>query len=111
MSTYADLKGQIATDLRRSNIASEIAQAVQDAIRDHSSERFWFNETATPFTLTMVLQQDIYNITPTATIQEFIKIDRIRSRTSPAATSNWYTLKQTNWLMVEELYSISTNGQ
>jgi hypothetical protein len=120
MATFGDLKGEIATDLRRGNLGSEIATAVLDAIRDHESERFWFNQTDTAITATLVVgtvdgTNDIVTPAnmglPSSVAREFIKIDKIRSRVAADNTSNWYTLKQTDWHTIEYLYSIKTSGQ
>ncbi len=52
MPNLGDLKALIARDLRRSNLGPEIADAIPDAIRDHETARYWFNETfPRPYTL------------------------------------------------------------
>lgn len=42
--TLGDLKGRIADELDRSDLASQIGLAVDDAITEAASNRFWFNE-------------------------------------------------------------------
>jgi hypothetical protein len=95
MPNLGDLKALIASDLRRSNLADEIANAIPDAIRDHESERFWWNETfPRPYTLTVspnggaggsgvpidaTAQGDVYFLTPQNPVQEFIRIDNVRA--------------------------------
>lgn len=44
MTTLSVLKSTIANDLARSDLTSEIAAAIEEAIRHYSAERFWFNE-------------------------------------------------------------------
>src|SRR5262252_4776268 len=93
MANFADLKAQVATDLRRSNLGPEIAKAVLDAIRDHDSERFYFNDYAV-YTLTLIQGIDEYNLAPQAPIQEFIKIDTVRAQQS-TPNGSWYTVVET----------------
>jgi hypothetical protein len=45
MSDLATMKQRIATELRRSNIATQIANAITDAINAYKFERFSFNQT------------------------------------------------------------------
>ncbi len=42
--TLGDLKARIADELDRSDLASQIALAIQDAITEAAGNRFWFNE-------------------------------------------------------------------
>jgi hypothetical protein len=106
MASYGDLKAQIASDLRRSNLPTEIAQAVLDAIRDYDIERFYFNETAV-YTLTTVPGQDEYPITAQSPILEFIKIDNLRAQ----AGNVWYDVTRETMDDIERLYSAPSNGQ
>src|SRR5215510_6579896 len=107
MPTLGDLKSQITSDLRRTNLATEIAAAIPDAIRDHDSERFWWNDTLNPYTLTIspgggtgttgpgnTPAGDIYLLAPQPPVHEFIKIDLVRAEIPGV----WYTVKPTDWL-------------
>jgi hypothetical protein len=106
MATFGDLKSQIANDLRRSNLTSEIATAVLDAIRDHDTERFWFNEHEI-YLLNTVDGTDEYTLAAQAPIQEFIMIDKVRVQVG----NTWYTLKESTWDDMEEAFSSPTSGQ
>ena len=44
MATLADLRARIADDLARDDLATQIADAIRDAVRRYEGERFWFNE-------------------------------------------------------------------
>lgn len=77
MATYSDLKSQIADDLRRSDLTSQIATAVKSAIRDHSKERFWFNETRS-YALTLTSGTSEYTLSAAAPVYNFIKIDWVK---------------------------------
>lgn len=69
--TLGDLKARIADELARSDLSSQIALAVDDAIDTASSHRFWFNEVA-GLQLTLVAGQDTYN---DASIDALTEID------------------------------------
>jgi hypothetical protein len=121
--TLGDLKAQIASDLRRTNLSVEIANAIPDAIRDHDTERFWWNDTAPqPYTITVKPnggdpgsgvpgntspQGDVYFLGPQGNIQEFVKIDMVRA----LIPGVWYTVKATDWTTIEFFYSTLSNGQ
>ena len=120
--TLGDLKAQIASDLRRSNLGPEIAAAIGDAIRDHDAERFFWNEAyPVPYTLTIspgggvagtgapsaTPQGDLYLLTPQGNIQEFVKIDMVRA----LIPGVWYTVKSGDWTTLEFFYSTLSNGQ
>jgi hypothetical protein len=106
MANFGDLKAQIASDLRRSNIPSEIAAAILDSIRDYDTERFYFNETAI-YALTTAAGVDEYSITPQSPIQEFIRIDTVRAQVG----NTWYALARVTPDEIEELFSVATSGQ
>src|SRR5262245_46731610 len=107
MSTYSDLKTLVAQDLSRSDLTSQIATAILSSIQDHSVERFYFNEVR-DFSLSLTTgSSGIYAITPTSTIQEFIKIDWIRVQIG----SQWTRLDRIDADNMEELRSTTTTGQ
>jgi len=123
MPTLGDLKAKIAQDLRRSNLTDEIADAIPDAIRDHDTERFWWNDTApSAYKLTVTPNGgtgtngptggpagDVYFLAPQPAIglQEFVKIDMVRAQIPVV----WYTVKATDWDKLEFFYSTLSNGQ
>jgi hypothetical protein len=45
MTTLATMKARIASELRRTNITTQIASAIQTAIESYQHERFFWNET------------------------------------------------------------------
>jgi len=121
--TLGDLKDQIVSDLRRTNLGPEIAAAIPTAIRDHDSERFWFNQTypqayaltisangGIPSDTVSSARGDCYALNPQQGYQEFIMIDEVRAQLSPPL-GVWYTVKQTDWQTVEHYYSTLSNGQ
>lgn len=77
MSTYAELKAQIADDLRRSDLTSQIARAVLSSVRDHGAERFWFNETRS-YTRALSAGTSEYSLSEQAPVSRFVKIDWVK---------------------------------
>jgi hypothetical protein len=106
MATFGDLHDQIASDLKRSNLNQEIWTEIVSAIRDHSSERFWFNEVDF-YPLNTVAGQDEYLIFQQNGIEEFIMIDMVRSQIG----NTWYTLERVTPDQMEIDYSAPTSGQ
>lgn len=50
MSNYETMTGRIAREIHRSDLTTEIEEAVLTAITQYEGERFWFNETHTSLT-------------------------------------------------------------
>lgn len=60
MSTLAVMKARIADELGRSDLTSQIAYAISDAIEAYQDERFHFNETRA-ITFSTVAEQEFYD--------------------------------------------------
>lgn len=76
VATLADLKARIADDLTRTDITSQIAAAITDAITHYQDTRFYFNETRNS-TFYTVASQQIYDVADLADIPKFTTIDGI----------------------------------
>lgn len=87
MSTLAALKSRIADELARTDLNSQIAQAVSEAIYDYQSTRFSFNQARE--SLSTVADQEFY--TSDDLPGEVIEIDSIR------ATINGRTYQLAVW--------------
>lgn len=75
MSTFTQLKSQIANDLRRTDIDSEIEDAIHEAIRAYEGDRFWFNER---YRVSVTLSTSSATIALTSIDPYFREIDRVR---------------------------------
>lgn len=76
MTTLAVMKARIADELARSDLTSQIAYAITDAIDAYSDRRFHFNEgRATTFDT--VASQEFYDADDAAAIATIQKIDYI----------------------------------
>lgn len=76
MATFLALKTEIAGDLKRSNLTTEIAAAVQSAIAWNERTRFWFNETRS-VTFNTVASQEFYGTADSTDIPNMLKIDSV----------------------------------
>ena len=76
MSTLAVLKAEIADDLPRSDLTTQIAAAITSAIEHYKTTRFYFNESRST-TFSTVASQSEYTSTDHANIPLFFIIDEV----------------------------------
>lgn len=84
MSSYAELQAAIVDDIARNDLATQVKNEIQRAIRIHQSERFWFNETRNCTFNTTIGQSDYTFdstlsgpalIVPPVSLVDFIELD------------------------------------
>ena len=75
--TFAEIKASIADDLARSDLTTQIAQAVLDAILDQERTRFYFNERRDAPAFSTVAGQEIYTAAAYADIATIVHIDTL----------------------------------
>lgn len=75
MTTRSQVEAQIADDLARSDITSQISDAVNTAIRSYRFERFGFNEA---YKVTATLSTSADTMALSGLSVRFRKIDRVR---------------------------------
>lgn len=78
MTTYtlAGLKARIADDLARSDLTTQIADAIEDSIEFFKKKRWYFNETRTA-TFATVAAQSFYDSSDDADIPLFLELDEV----------------------------------
>lgn len=76
MATFGELKTRVSNDLVRPNLLTEIGYAINEAIRDYSSERFWFNQSRS-VTFNTVASQRWYTSSDNASIPNLAVIDQV----------------------------------
>ena len=76
MTTLAIMKARIASELRRSDLTTQIADAINTAIGAYEHERWYVNETREN-TFTTVAEQPNYGVSDAAFIGVLSKIDYI----------------------------------
>jgi hypothetical protein len=76
MTTLADIEARIASDLTRSDLTSQIANAVSDAIDFYQRSRFWFNVSRLQ-TFSTVPGQQAYTASDLAIIPAIIRVDAL----------------------------------
>ena len=104
MSDLATMRARIASELRRSNITSQIASAITTAIEVYQDERWAFNERR-DVTFPTVALQEFYTSADSASIPLLIKLDYANVYVGGTA----YTLVPQSAATMEELSDSSTN--
>jgi hypothetical protein len=77
--TLGDMKDRIARELRRSNIDTQIAEAISTTIQAYQAERWHFNESR-DVTFNTVAQQEFYDEDDLAALGNIMKIDYVKVR-------------------------------
>lgn len=76
MATLSEIKTDCISDLQRPDLADEIVRAINDAIRNYSSTRFWFNQSRT-LTFNTIAGQSAYSSADNSQIDNIMEIDQI----------------------------------
>lgn len=76
MSTLAVLKAEIADDLARSDLTTQIANAITAAIEHYKTERFFFNESYSA-SFSTVSTQSAYSSADDGDIPLFLEVDGV----------------------------------
>lgn len=74
MSTLTIMKARISDELARSDLTTQIAYAITDAIERYQGDRFWFNESR-DVTFNTVASQEYYTSSDNANIPNIYAID------------------------------------
>lgn len=98
--TYGVLQSDIADELARSDLTSQIKRAIVSAIDHYSRERFWFNETT--FEVSLSASQASYGSADAAQIAQLVLIDSVRLTVNSNST---YTLIPRDWAYIESVES------
>ncbi len=92
VSDYGTMQQRIADELARSDLGSQIRNAIQSSIRKYERKRFYFNETTGDFTLSV--GQYIYTESDFGPIGTLVDIDDLK-----------ITVSGTTYLLDERDYS------
>lgn len=76
MTTLTIMKARIADELARSDLTSQIAYSITDAIERYQPERFWFNESR-DVTFNTAAAQEFYTSSDNALIPDIYAIDYV----------------------------------
>lgn len=78
MTTLATMKSRIADELSRTDLTSQIATAINDAIALYQPKRFYFNETnANGLQFTTVASQETYDKNDLASLEYLYDVDDV----------------------------------
>ncbi len=81
MTTLSVMKSRISSELRRSNIDTQIASAIDSAIASYQHERWWFNES-TEILFSTVAAQWAYGADDDADLGNLQRIDYVQATVS-----------------------------
>lgn len=87
MTTLATMKARIASELRRNNLTTQIADAINTAIEAYQHERFTFNETR-DIEFDTVAAQEFYDASDDEALGRLKRIDYVVAEIG----SSYYTL-------------------
>jgi hypothetical protein len=79
MGTFSDLQTNIANDLTRNDLGSQIKSAIGDAVKFYETSRFWFNTTRSK-TFQTKATQAAYDGDDLAEIPNIIRIEKLYLR-------------------------------
>lgn len=97
MSTLGALKSRIADDIARSDLATQIGEAITDAITYYSEARFFFNETRSS-TFATVADQSTYSVVDDADIPLWLDLEEVWLTDSSGEA---YNLRRVDWAGIE----------
>lgn len=109
MSTLGTLKAEIADDIARSDLTTQIASAISSAIDHYKSRRFYFNETRS-VTFNTVAGQSTYDVGDNVNIPLFAKLDDV-FLTDTGGTVSCLDREQEPASMEELLDSSAASGE
>lgn len=96
MATLTTLKSQIADDLQRSDIDSQIETSILNAIRAWEHERFGFNER---YAVTATLSTSVDAVALSSLPVRFLEIDRLRIQLGDNRTWDDLYARDYYWIM------------
>lgn len=106
-TNFGTLRAKIADDLARSNLTTQIGDAINEAIADLDAERFWFNNQRS-LTFNTVAGQEFYSSSDNANIPNIIRIDQLI--VGDGTNDEWPAIRKDNDLL-ELLDPPSTRSQ
>ena len=95
---FGTMTNRIANEIRRTDLTTEIATEVQDAIKFYEAERFWFSESRTN-TFNTVASQEFYSSADLAVMPIVVHIDEAVITIS----GNRYPLNRRDWDYMEHI--------
>lgn len=96
--TRTQLEAKIADDLARSDLTTQITDAVEIAIKAYEEEPFWFN---TVYRSSATLSSSLANIALSSLTTRFLNFDRIRINSGGTADIDLYR-RDYAWIMTRQ---------
>lgn len=111
MTTLGVLKSRIADDIARSDLTTQIATAISNAVRHYERERFWFNEATASLvtaasTQTVALPSDFMaadNVRVTVNGSTYDLIQRTKAYIDALTTTPTHVGQPSDWTIFANL--------
>lgn len=87
-NSYGDMQNRIADELLRSDLTSQIQEAIQTAIREYESRPFYFNQLRNASAFSTVRGQEFYSNSDSPLVASMATLNRVQVMVS----GNRYTL-------------------
>lgn len=101
MTTFAEVRDSVLTDLHRRDLTSQVETALRNAADKLAMDRYWFNETQSSFTVTTTSDYDLATVLPTMLAVDTM---RIWNNGTPSV------LRRISWDSLAELDETLGNG-
>jgi len=98
MATKADLLAKINDDLARSDLATQVTDAIDYAIEQNERERFWFNEEDN---ISVTLSSGVAQLALSALPKKMFQLDRVRVKQSSGTFIDMYG-RDRNWIAARQ---------
>ena len=105
MTTFAEIKSRIASELHRTDLTTEIDRAVKKAVQYYTSQRTYFNESSATFNT--VANQVEYTNPATGIVELDLVTMNVNGRTQELTPKPWQELAaqdQTSWAGTPSFY-------
>jgi hypothetical protein len=105
MTTFAEIKSRIASELHRTDLTTEIERAVKKAVQYYTSQRAYFNESSATFNT--VANQTEYTTPATGIVELDLVTMNVNGRIQEITPKPWQELAaqdQTSWSGIPYYY-------
>lgn len=99
MATYGEVQSRIADEMARSDLTTQIQNAIQSAIAFYEKTMFWFKEAET--TIATVVGQESYSTTFPSDFDEFIEL-------TVTVSGNRYPMKEETYSWIRDRLLLTT---
>ena len=107
MATFLDLKTKVASEIHRTDLTSQVSDAIKSAVRYYDSQRFWFNESSGTFSTVANQVEYGAGTVPNGIVEIDLVTLTVNSRIQELSPKPWQELAavdQTSWAGIPYYY-------